>query len=299
MFKVIKESPDATFTWIDMVDPKQEELNLLINQYQIHQHSVEDILQPEHLPKFENTNGLYFIIARYHDAESNKSHHNLVDVSRKMAIFYKEGLIITVHRKPYLPYEQLINQLNASNNYEVLCQVLSLCLNSYEQPNNKLDEEIDFYESRIFLKKRIPDLLKNLYLIKRQLYLFRKISNLSSEIITKVELLDNPKKFAPQYQDLKDLYTKIDTQIESNYNDIQNLLNIYLSISSQKTNEVMRTLTVFTAFFLPITFIAGVYGMNFINMPELHQKMGYPAALGLMVLVTIAIYGWFKRKGWM
>ena len=92
---------------------------------------------------------------------------------------------------------------------------------------------------------------------------------------------------------------KIDTLIETNHDDINNLMNVYISISSQRTNEVMRTLTVFTAFFLPTTFIVGVYGMNFENMPELQHPYGYPAVLGFMLLVTILIYTWFKRKGWM
>jgi magnesium transporter len=87
--------------------------------------------------------------------------------------------------------------------------------------------------------------------------------------------------------------------VESNHEDINNLMNIYLSISSQRNNEVMRTLTMFTAFFLPTTFIVGLYGMNFEHMPELKHPAGYPVVIGLMILVTMVIYLWFKRKGWM
>lgn len=77
-----------------------------------------------------------------------------------------------------------------------------------------------------------------------------------------------------------------------------NLLKIYLSLSAQRTNEVMRMLTIFSAFFLPLTFIAGIYGMNFKFMPELGWKAGYPAVLFLMVVVAGGIYVWFRRKGW-
>jgi magnesium transporter len=75
-------------------------------------------------------------------------------------------------------------------------------------------------------------------------------------------------------------------------------MNLYLSLSSQRTNEAMRVLTVFSAFFLPLTFIAGVYGMNFEYMPELTWKLGYPGAMAAMVLISVGIYFWFKRKGW-
>ncbi len=158
-------------------------------------------------------------------------------------------------------------------------------------------DEIAFYESRIFLKKRIPDLLKSLYRIKRQVYVVRKVVNLTKEIIEKT--VETNTKGSPFSQDLKDFYTKTDTQIEEVYDSIVSLMNIYISVSSQRTNEVMRTLTVFTAFFLPLTFIVGVYGMNFAFMPELQYHWGYPGVIGLMLVITLIVWSWFKRKGWL
>ena len=70
-------------------------------------------------------------------------------------------------------------------------------------------------------------------------------------------------------------------------------------MASHRTNEVMRVLTVFSAFFLPLTFIVGVYGMNFVHMPELGRRWGYPAVLGLMALVCLVIFIWFRRRGWL
>ncbi|GAA4431338.1 hypothetical protein GCM10023188_18770 [Pontibacter saemangeumensis] len=80
---------------------------------------------------------------------------------------------------------------------------------------------------------------------------------------------------------------------------VEALINNSLSLSSQKTNEVMRVLTVFSAFFLPRTFIVGVYGMNFNFMPELGKTRGYPAVLAVIGMVTLAIYLSFRRKGWL
>ena len=80
---------------------------------------------------------------------------------------------------------------------------------------------------------------------------------------------------------------------------VPNLLNIYLSLASQKSSEVMRLLTIFSAFFLPLTFIVGIYGMNFDLMPELRMKYGYPGVLMFMAIVTIAIFAWFRRKKWL
>jgi magnesium transporter len=99
-------------------------------------------------------------------------------------------------------------------------------------------------------------------------------------------------------QDTQDLQTKVETLYQQLDGAATNLMNLYLSLSSQRTNETMRVLTVFSAFFLPLTFIAGLYGMNFQFMPELTWKLGYPGVMVAMVLIAGGIYVWFKRKNW-
>jgi magnesium transporter len=81
--------------------------------------------------------------------------------------------------------------------------------------------------------------------------------------------------------------------------DANTLLSVQLALASHRTSEVMRVLTVFSVFFLPLTFIVGVYGMNFEFMPELGHRWGYPAVLILMSVVTLLILGWFRRRGWL
>lgn len=76
-------------------------------------------------------------------------------------------------------------------------------------------------------------------------------------------------------------------------------MNLFISFSAQKTNDVMKVLTIFSVFFMPLTFIVGIYGMNFEFMPELKQKWGYAAVLILMVIVTVLIYLYFKKKKWL
>jgi magnesium transporter len=81
--------------------------------------------------------------------------------------------------------------------------------------------------------------------------------------------------------------------------ETQGLLGTYLAVASHRTNEVMRVLTVFSAFFLPLTFIVGIYGMNFEHMPELGQRWGYPMVLVGMGMVSLVIMLWFRRRGWL
>jgi magnesium transporter len=125
---------------------------------------------------------------------------------------------------------------------------------------------------------------------------FKKLNSISGKVIENMQQSHKRNTF---YEDLKDYHLHLETDTDDLHENIHQLLNIYISLASQKTNEVMRILTVFSAFFLPLTFIAGVYGMNFHWMPELHQKYGYPAVIILMALVTLIIFQWFKRKNWL
>ena len=104
---------------------------------------------------------------------------------------------------------------------------------------------------------------------------------------------------ALQFNHLKDEFLRHQTTARQVVDNVTNLLNIYISLSSQRTGEVMRVLTVFSVFFMPLTFIVGIYGMNFDVMPELRWPLGYLYVILFMVGVTVSIYLWFRRKGWM
>jgi magnesium transporter len=97
-------------------------------------------------------------------------------------------------------------------------------------------------------------------------------------------------------QDVKDLLQKLSLSFDETHDDSANLSTIYLSIVSLKTNDVMKLLTIFSVFFMPLTFLAGIYGMNFEFMPELRWKLGYPLILLVMLLISAVIFWWFKRR---
>src|SRR5690606_2209830 len=100
-------------------------------------------------------------------------------------------------------------------------------------------------------------------------------------------------------QDFRDLFSRTSTLYRNTSENTAQLLSIYFNIESNHTNEIMRILTIISVFFMPLTFIVGVYGMNFDIMPELHWKYGYPIVLGAMLLLSLIIYLWFKRKKWL
>jgi magnesium transporter len=139
-------------------------------------------------------------------------------------------------------------------------------------------------------------MLSELYQIKRKALMSKKLLLFSQEAISSVKL---PSTKSDDLQDSRDLHVKLLNIYDQIHEDVSNLVNFYLSISAQKTNDVIKVLTIFSVFFMPLTFVVGIYGMNFEYMPELKMRYGYPILLGIMVLLSGGIYLWFRRKRWL
>jgi magnesium transporter len=298
MVNVIVEKKEQDFEWIDIIDPTVEELTQVAEQYKLHPALVKDCLQPDHLPKYERMEHYTFIIFRIH-TDTNVAEADTVQLlTHKIAVFYGETFILTVHRREHPLFKSIIELVQSgrcNSSKELLDALISACLNTYEEPLSKLAKSVDYYEEIVFLRpKKIP-LLKGLYYLKRKIDLLKRMLILSFEIIDAIDSVEGD----VTTRDIRDQYVKFQNMFDSLAENIHQLLAIYFSASSQKTNEIMRVLTIFSVFFMPLTFIVGIYGMNFDFMPELGWKMGYPGVMGLMVLVTISIYIWFKRNGWL
>ncbi|HEY1096483.1 MAG TPA: CorA family divalent cation transporter [Alphaproteobacteria bacterium] len=300
MHKLLIDKSTCGFEWLDVTNPTEEELEDIARRYGLQETAVEDCLEPDHLPKFEAMGSVNFAIVRIYNPKKDKKSDTIQDLSSKVAIFYARDFLITVHRQPQ-PVIELVKQENDDETFcptttELALQIIRAVVESYIEPAHHLTREMEECEDEIFLNSKAPDVLKTLYYLKRQCSSARRILVLTKDVINAV---GRNSTLTATVQDTVDLETKALTLYDQMEDAMTHLLEIYLSLQSQRADEVMRVLTIFSAFFLPLTFIVGVYGMNFHFMPELTWKYGYYFCLGLMVAVFGAIYIWFKRKGWM
>ena len=166
-------------------------------------------------------------------------------------------------------------------------------IDSFKKPTIEISNKITEIEKTIFLKDYRAVLIEELYYIKTQSRILKKIISITETTILKSQ---DKYKVSYIYQDIQDQLLNLLTVNEESVDNSSHLMNTYLSLSDQKNNEVVRLLTIFSVFFLPLTFIAGIYGMNFKFMPELDWKLGYAFALCLMAIVVVVIYLWFRRK---
>lgn len=289
------------FKWIDVLDLQIEEIRNISAEYDINHLLLEDCIDPNHLPKFEDLGDLKFLLTRVNTNTERLNLNTISDVSTKLGIFLKDNLILTVHRIENDVVSKLLKDLkegktNDVNPYKIVLELAQNIFKSYEEENLILLEQMERMENEIFMKNiSNATQIKRLYRFKRKVGLNQKVLNLSSEWVNSFDKLPLE---AVEIKDLKDSYK--DSLSDYDHLTIQtaNLISIYLALSDQKANQVMKMLAIYSVYFLPITFIAGLYGMNFKFMPELEHPYGYFATLGVMVLIVIITFIYFRRKKW-
>lgn len=293
------KSSNNQFTWIDITGPSLDDLSAVAEKYALNHHNLQDCLEPDHLPKFEEGDPFNFIILRKVLGERDKG-TTVHSLTTKIAVFYDVDTIVTIHRVPHPDLfpacEQLMNAGKILSIDSFLLKIIARVQQSFSHFAAELNTEIDETETRLFIKKQATESIENLYLLKRRAGLCKKLLLLTGEVVSAVQ---HRQKKSSELQDIRDSQIKLQVFYEQLTEDALNLVSMYMSISANKSNEVMKVLTIFSAYFLPLTFIVGVYGMNFEFMPELEWTFGYPLVIGLMVLVFILIYSWFRRKKWL
>lgn len=290
------------FTWVDVVGPSRLELLELARTYDLHPTIVEDCLDPEHLPKHEKIGDATFLILRAHDDAAKDDASSIQELTRKVAMFFRPTFALTVHRVDLHEVAVLRERFQPGGVEEPCTLPLLLfglgnnVLASYEKPLEQAEAMLDQIEAGLF-DGGAPPSLEQAHNLKRRVSLIRRILWQSSQVINR--LVPQAERMEPLYQDVRESVEALVFWADQLLDEANNLQQVHLAVASHRSNEVMRVLTIFSAFFLPLTFIVGVYGMNFAHMPELEQRWGYPAVLLLMAGVSAAIFTWFRRRGWL
>ncbi len=291
---------DSRCEWVDVEAPTAEDIKFLHERYEINHLLLEDTLDPNHLPKYEESGNIRFFLLRESTELERKNLNTISDISTKIGIFLLGRTIITVHRMKTKSISETKKQISTLKDEmapeSIALRIALLIMKSFDDESVSLFETMDNIENEIFLKNtNHTNQIKRLYKLKRKSGLNFRVLTISADAIDKFKLLGLEES---EFFDLKDKHKDVVADFDHLNIQITNLISMFLALSDQKANQVMKVLAIYSVYFLPITFIAGVYGMNFDNMPELHQKNGYFFTLGLMALVVICTFIYARRKQW-
>ena len=286
--------------WIDVIAPTEEDLLFLHQRYHINHLLLEDTVDPNHLPKYEEVGDVKFFLTREATDLERRTLNTISDISSKLGIFLLPHLI-TTHRTKSKSINELCSELDKEGFDTVKRDELALRLalkimKSFDDESSNLLEILDAMENEIFLKNTNDSVqIRRLYKVKRKSGLNTRVLNMSGEWISKFKTLDLEDV---QVMDLLDKQKDVTADYDHLNAQTTNLISMFLAMSVQKANQVMKLLAIYSVYFLPITFIAGLYGMNFDNMPELHHKNGYFITVGVMLTIVVVTFIYMRRKRW-
>jgi magnesium transporter len=272
-------------------------------KYNIHPLAQEDILDTQQRPKMEEyENGVFITV----QALTMEEDLNKID-TEQIALFFGKDFLLSFQEKEDDNFASVRNRLLVASGKirrrgtDYLAYALLDTIVDYYYPIlDHIDDQINAVEASI-LKEPTQEDKSTIHQLKRQLLTLRKAIVPLREAVNRFSRLDNPLVSDDTLIFVRDLYDHVYQIIDTieTYRDLLNgLYDLYLSEFSYRTNNVMQVLTIISTVFIPLTFLAGIYGMNFKNMPELEWRYGYFGLWGVMLLTVAASLLYFRRKKW-
>ena len=290
--------------WIELENQSPETEELLANVLHLHALTIEDIWNDRTFPKLDDFESYLYVLI--HGVRSAKD--GLFDLV-ELDVVIGPGFVVT-HDPSGIMAKDLCDELERSPRLLgkgpawIAHAALDHAVDRYLPVVDQLDSEVEALEDEVLRKAGTPSgpaVLRRILKFKRMLQSLRRTSMHQREILLRLargEFDEIPKEAVPFYRDVYDHFLRVNDLVDGYRDLVTSSLEAYLSVQSNRMNEIMKTLTLMATMILPITFIAGVYGMNFEHMPELHWQYGYLYVILLMAAVTGAIALWFRHKGW-
>ncbi len=276
----------------------------ICNHFQVHALTIEDILHPEQRPKVEEGEGYIYVVLKMLQYEGKDKMVNAEQVS----VILGSNFVLSFQERPGDTFESVRNRLRGgkgrirrSGADYLMYALIDTIVDHYFLVLERVGDLLEDVEE-VLMTHSPKSTLHTLYTLKREMLAIRKVVWPLREVIYKLEREEYKliKKSTHIY--LRDIYDHviqvIDT-VETIRDMLASMFDLYQSTLSNRMNAIMKVLTIISTIFIPLTFIAGVYGMNFQYMPELDWRYGYPAVWGLMLMIVLGMFVFFKRKGWL
>jgi magnesium transporter len=300
---------ETNLVWLDLrgeTDAEVEQAKrILKNVFKFHYLTIEDCLETRNEPKVEGFPDYIYLIVHGIKPEITSTANF---VTKELDAYLGKNFVITFHVERFKSIKDVKQQIRSSpfacqrGAAYLLHQILDRLVDLYMPIVDDFDGAISELEERVFLmKKGGTQILEEIMDLRRSVTRLKRISARQLAVLYRLshgEFPQIPENILPFYRDIHDHLLRI-SDLSEGYRDlIGSLFDIHFSVIANRTNDVMKTLAILSAIMLPLTLIAGIYGMNFENMPELKSQNGYFLTLGVMIIVALALLIYFWRKGW-
>jgi magnesium transporter len=295
-------SAKAPVVWLDIAGLGSVEVIRKVGEtFHLHPLALEDAVNVHQRAKAEAYPEHEYVVARM------VNHLDILELEQ-LSLFVGRNFLVTIQEMPGDCFEPLRERLRRADDPvrkmgpdALAYLLLDRLIDSYFPILEAYGEKLDALEDQTLLSSR-PEHLRHLHRIKRDLFQFRRAAWPLRDMLNALARETNQLFAAETKLYLRDCYdhaVQIIDLLETYRELTSDLMDLQLSSMSNRMNEVMRVVTIIATIFIPMTFIASIYGMNFKHMPELGWRWGYYAALAIMALVGLSLLAWFWRKGWL
>ena len=297
-----RELPGVTWINVDTVTD-MDILKSLGKSYGLHELTIQDIANTDHRVKYEDFGDYLLIILKMLEYNTETASVE----AEQLSIVLGDNFLLTFQEKPGDFFGEVRNETGMAESVVrkmgpdyLACRIIDVIVDNYFGTVEKFGEEIEEKEDELVnnpdrkVLASIQDVKKNMLRLRQYVWPVREIlSNLEKKESSLIK-----DETIAYFRDVYDRLFEAMDLIETTREMVSDLIDIYLSSMSNRTNEVMKVLTVVATIFIPLTFIVGLYGMNFKYMPELDAAWGYPAVLIFMLIVAVSMLIYFHRRKW-
>ncbi|MBC2725020.1 magnesium/cobalt transporter CorA [Desulfosporosinus sp.] len=289
---------DFQWYWVDFANPSEPETLLLSKYFNFHPLSIEDCVFSLNKPKLDYYEGYSFFILNGLRTDTL--------APTEISLFISNNYIVSYHSDSLKEIDEAWERVTGDQkNWDkgpsfVAYQVFDKIVDQFFPAIYKIEDKLHEIDSNQ-ANKSIHRLLDDVFTIRGDLLKLRRIVSSMRDLLYRILNSDRLPSFNERklyFSHIHDHLLKLSDMIDSSREITSDLRDSYLSINSNRMNTNMMVLTVITTIFIPLTFVAGIYGMNFQYMPELNWKYGYFIVLGIMICIGISMFLWFRHKGW-
>jgi magnesium transporter len=292
-----------SLVWADVIAPTNEDLSLLEDEFEFHGLALEDASLVHERPKVDEYDRFLLIIFYAISGSEGAAAIELEQIS----IFAGANFVVTMHGGE-LPMLDVIGHRWQANHARIgihgagllVYSILDALVDGYLPVIDQISDRIDTIEDTIFGRFDAAA-QQEIFQLKRDLLQMRKVLTPERDVLNLLMRRDTPvysDETARYFQDIYDHLLRVLDSVDTFRDLLSSALDSYVSILSNRTNQVMKTLTASSIILMTMTLVAGIYGMNFEHMPELNWRVGYPLALAAMAAIGLSLGAVFKRKGW-
>ena len=300
----VRNNPD-TILWLDLQSPSQQELDKLGKEFTLHPLAIEDATHEHQRPKIEQYENFYFVVFYATRLEAGKDELDI----HELDMFLGKDYLITIHYGPF-PELNEVEQRWTRNVTQLewgigvlLYSLLNTFVDGYFPIVDGLAEQLDQLEDDLFTKRVNQNAFTQKLLdLKKQFLALRRVVTPERDVLNNLTNRDSPifeKQVIVYFRDIYDHISRLTDALDLYRDQLGTTMDANLSIISNDLNIVMRTLTSASIILMVDSLLAGIWGMNFVFIPELRLHYGYFGALILMALLSLFLLGVFKRFKWL